>query len=108
MKNSGYVLNNVEPVNINTNEDCDKFEIKFDEKEKDILKKYSYIQIILIDNKSISSDFHCLCNDNDKFEIEKRNISNEKAWDSNRNLSEIKKTQLIFFKLIEWTEQYIW
>jgi hypothetical protein len=35
-----------------------------------------------------------LCNDNDKFEIEKRNISNEKALDSNRNLSEIKKTEL--------------
>ena len=94
LKNSGYVLNNIEPINLNSNEDNAKFEIKFDEKEKDILKKYSYIQIILIDNKSISSDFHCLCKDNDKYEIEKRNISNEKALDSNKNLSEIKKTEL--------------
>ena len=95
LKNSGYCLNNIEPVNINSNEENAKFEIKFDEKEKDILKKYSYIQIILMDNKSISSDFHCLCKDNDKFEIEKRNISNEKALDSNKNISEIKKTELI-------------
>ena len=95
LKNSGYVLNNIEPININSNEENAKFEIKFDEKEKDILKKYSYIQIILIDNKSISSDFHCLCKDNDKFEIEKRNISNDKALDSNKNISEIKKTELI-------------
>ena len=95
LKNSGYLLNNIEPININSNEENAKFEIKFDEKEKDILKKYSYIQIILIDNKSISSDFHCLCEDNDKYEIEKRNISNEKALDSNKNISEIKKTELI-------------
>ncbi len=92
LKNSGYVLNNIEPININSNENNAKFEIKFDEKEKDILKKYSYIQIILMDNKSISSDFHCLCRNNDKFEIEKRDISNEKVLDSNKNLSEIKKT----------------
>ena len=95
LKNSGYSLNNIEPININSNEDNAKFEIKFNEKEKDILKKYSYIQIILIDNKTISSDFHCLCKDNDKFEIEKRNISNEKALNSNKNISEIKKTELI-------------
>ena len=95
LKNSGYVLNNIEPININSNENNAKFEIKFDEKEKDILKKYSYIQIILMDNKSISSDFHCLCKNNDKFEIEKRDISNEKVLDSNKNLSEIKKTELI-------------
>ena len=93
LKNSGYSMNNIEPININSNEDYAKFEIKFD--EKDTLKKYSYIQIILIDNKTISSDFHCLCKDNDKFEIEKRNISNEKALDSNKNISEIKKTELI-------------
>ena len=60
LKYSGYTLNNIEPININSNDENAKFEIKFDEKEKDILKKYSYIQIILIDNKSISSDFHCL------------------------------------------------
>ena len=95
LKYSGYVLNNIEPININSNEDFAKFEIKFNEKEKDILQKYSYIHIILIDNKSISSNFHCLCENNDKFEIEKRNISNEKALDSNKNLSEIKKTELI-------------
>jgi hypothetical protein len=88
-------LNNIEPININSKEETAKFEIKFDEKEKDILKKYSYIQIILIDRASICSDFHCLCEDNDKFEIEKRNISNEKAIDSNKNISEIKKTELI-------------
>ena len=95
LKYSGYALNNIEPKNINAKEDSAKFEIKFDEKEKDILKKYSYIQIILVDNKSISSDLHCLCKDNDKFEVEKRNISNEKALDSNKNISEIKKTELI-------------
>ena len=95
LKHSGYALNNIEPKNINSNEDTAKFEIKFGEKEKDLLKKYSYIQIILVDNKSISSDFHCLCKDNDKFEVEKRNISNEKALDSNKNISEIKKTELI-------------
>ena len=95
LKCSGYSLNNIEPININSKEDTAKFEIKFDEKEKDILKKYSYIQIILIDRASICSDFHCLCEDNDKFEIEKRNISNEKAIDSNKNISEIKKTELI-------------
>jgi hypothetical protein len=94
LKYSGYALNNIEPKNINAKEDSAKFEIKFDEKEKDILKKYSYIQIILVDNKSISSDLHCLCKDNDKFEVEKRNISNEKALDSNKNISEIKKTEL--------------
>ena len=95
LKNSGYALNNIEPFNINSKDEFAKFEITFNEKEKDILKKYSYIQIILIDNKSISSDYHCLCSDNDKFEIEKRNISNEKALDSNKNLAEIKKTELI-------------
>ena len=94
LKFSGYSLNNIEPININSKEDTAKFEIKFDEKEKDILNKYSYIQIILIDRASICSDFHCLCEDNDKFEIEKRNISNEKAIDSNKNISEIKKTEL--------------
>jgi hypothetical protein len=88
-------LNNIEPKNINAKEDTAKFEIKFGEKEKDILKKYSYIQIILVDNKSISSDLHCLCKDNDKFEVEKRNISNEKALDSNKNISEIKRLNYI-------------
>ena len=95
LKNSGYALNNIEPININSKDEFAKFKIKFNEKEKDILKKYSYIHIILIDNKSISSDLHCLCSDNDKFKIEKRNISNEKALDSNKNLTEIKKTELI-------------
>ena len=95
LKYSGYVLNNIEPININSNDEFAKFKIKFNEKEKDILNKYSYIQIILIDNKSISSDFHCLCSDNDKFIIEKRNISNEKALDSNKNITEIKTTELI-------------
>ena len=52
LKNTGYVKNNIEPININNNEDKNaKFEIKFTDKEKDILKKYSYIQIILLDNK---------------------------------------------------------
>ena len=95
LKNSGYALNNIEPININSNDDFAKFEIKFDGKDKDILKKYSYIQIVLIDNKTISSNFHCLCGDNNKFEIEKRDISNEKALDNNKNISEIKKTELI-------------
>ena len=95
LKYSGYSLNNIEPININSKEETAKFEIKFNDKEKDILKKYSYIQIILIDRASICSDFHCLCEDNDKFEIEKRNISNEKAIDRNKNISEIKKTELI-------------
>ena len=95
LKYSGYSLNNIEPININTDEDYAKFEVKFDEREKDILKKYSYMQIILLDKKSISSNFICLCQDNDKFEIEKRDISNEKALDNNKNLSEIKKTELI-------------
>ena len=96
LKNPGYAINNIEPININNNEDkTAKFEIKFTDKEKDILKKYSYIQIILLDNKSISSDFHCLCEDNDKFEIEKRDITNEKALDNNKNLSEISKIELV-------------
>ena len=95
LKYSGYALNNIEPINIDSNDEFAKFKIKFNEKEKDILNKYSYIQIILIDNKSISSDFHCLCSDNDKYKIEKRNISNEKALDSNKNITEIKKTELI-------------
>ena len=94
LKYSGYALNNIEPINIDSNDEFAKFKIKFNEKEKDILNKYSYIQIILIDNKSISSDFHCLCSDNDKYKIEKRNISNEKAFDSNKNITEIKKTEL--------------
>ena len=95
LKNPGFVMNNIEPINISSNDDHAVFEIKFDEKLKDILKKYSYIQIILIDNKSINSNFICLCEDNDKFEIEKRDISNEKALDSNKNISEVKKTKLI-------------
>ena len=96
LKNPGYVKNNIEPININNNEDkTAKFEIKFTDKEKNILKKYSYIQIILLDNKSISSDFHCLCEDNDKFEIEKRDITNEKVLDNNKNLSEISKIELV-------------
>ena len=95
LKNSGYALNNIEPININSKDDFAKFEIKFDGKDKDILKKYSYIQIILIDNKTISSNFHCLCGDNNKIEIEKRDISNEKALDNNKNISEIKKAELI-------------
>ena len=94
LQNPGYVINNIEPININSNDNYAKFEIKFGEKEKDILKKYSYIYIVLIDNKSISTNYHCLCEDNDKFEIEKRNISLEKALDNNKNLSEIKKTEL--------------
>ena len=44
-------MNNIEPININSNDDIAKFEIKFNENEKDILKKYSYIHIILVDNK---------------------------------------------------------
>ena len=95
LKNSGYVMNNIEPININSNDKSAKFEIIFNEKEKDILKIYSYIHIILIDSKSISSDFHCLCKDNDKYEIEKRNISNDKTLDNNKNLTELKKTELI-------------
>ena len=95
LKYPGYALNNIEPINIDSNDDFAKFKIKFSEKEKDILSKYSYIQIVLIDNKSISSDFHCLCSDNDKYKIEKRNISNEKALDSNKNITEIKTTELI-------------
>ena len=96
LKHSGYVKNNIEPININSNEDkIAKFEIKFTDKEKDILKQYSYIQIILLDNKSISSDFHSLCEDNDKFEIEKRDISNTKVLDNNKNFSEINKTELV-------------
>ena len=95
LKNQGYAKNNIEPINKDSNDDHAIFEIKFDKKEKDILKKYTYIQIILIDNKSINSNLHCLCEDNDKYEIEKRDISNEKALDSNKNLSEIKKTKLI-------------
>ena len=96
LKNSGYVKNNIEPININNNGDKNaKFEIKFTDKEKDILKKYSYIQIILLDNKSISSDFHCLSKDNDKFEIEKRDISNNKVLDNTKNFSEINKTELV-------------
>ena len=96
LKHSGYVKNNIEPININNNGDKNaKFEIKFTDKEKDILKKYSYIQIILLDNKSISSDFHCLCEDNDKFEIEKRDISNNKVLDNSKNFSEINKTELV-------------
>ena len=69
LKNTGYALNNIEPVNINSNDDFAKFEIKFGEKEKDILKRYSYINIVLIDSKSISTNYLCLCEDNDKFEI---------------------------------------
>ena len=95
LKYSGYVKINIEPVNNNTDEEYAKFDIKFTDKEKDILKKYSYIQIILLDNKSISSNFHCLCEDNDKFEIEKRDISNNKILDNNKNYSEINKTELI-------------
>ena len=96
LNNSGYVKNNIEPININSNEDKNaKFEIKFTDKEKDILNKYSYIQIILLDNKSISSDFHCLCDDNDKFEIEKRDITNNKVLDNKKNFSEINKTELV-------------
>ena len=96
LKYSGYVKYNIEPINLNNNGDKNaKFEIKFIDAEKDILKKYSYIQIILLDNKSISSDFHCLCQDNDKFQIEKRDISNNKVLDNNKNFSEINKTELV-------------
>ena len=93
LKYSGYFLNNIEPININTNDESAKFEIKLN--DKDILKKYSYIQIVLIDTKTISSSYHCLTEDNDKYEIEKRDISNEKALDNNKNISEIKKTELL-------------
>jgi len=96
LNHSGFVKKNIEPINISSNEDKNaKFEIKFTDKEKDILKKYSYIQIIILDNKSISSDFHCLCDDNDKFEIEKRDISNDKVLDNSKNFSEINKTELV-------------
>ena len=93
LKYPGFTWNNIEPINVYSSDENAKFIIKFD--QKDILKKYSYIHIILIDNKSISSDLHCLCFDNEKFEIEKRNISNEKALDNNNNITEIKKTELI-------------
>ena len=93
---SGFIRNNIEPINTNSTDDKNaKFEIKFNDKEKDLLKKYSYIQIVLLDNKSISSDFLCLCEDNDKFEIEKRDISNSKVLDNTKNFSEINKTELV-------------
>ena len=95
LKNSGYVKVNIEPIKESNEGNNAKFEIKFSDKEKDILKKYSYIQIILLDNKSISSDFHCLCKDDEKFEIEKRNITNDKILDNTKNFSEINKTELI-------------
>ena len=88
-------MNNIKPININSNDDFAKFEIKFNEKEKDIFKNYSFIKIILIDNKSISLDFHCLWEDNDKYEIEKRNIS---WWIQSKNI----KILFINFKTKKW------
>jgi len=92
LKHSGYSINNIEPININTNETYAKFEIEID---KDIFDKYTYIQIVLIDEKSISSNLICLCENNDKYKIETRNITNPKALDISKNYTEINKIELI-------------
>ena len=90
LQNSCYVLNNILPVNSETNDDFAKFEIKL---ENNLLSKYSYLQIVLVDNKSIMSDLQFLSDEN--YNIEKRNIANEKSLDNSKNLSEVKKTELI-------------
>ena len=92
LKHSGYSINNIEPININTNESNAKFEI---EVEKNIFENYTYIQIVLIDEKSISSNLTCLCENNDKYKIETRNITNPKALDISKNYTEINKIDLI-------------
>jgi len=92
LKYSGYSINNIKPININTNEPNAKFEIEI---EKNIFDKYTYMQIILIDEKSISSNLICLCENNDKYKIETRNITNPKALDISKNYTEINKIELI-------------
>jgi len=92
LKYSGYSINNIEPINIDTNEQNAKFEIKV---EKNIFNKYTYMQIVLIDDKSISSNLTCLCENNDKYEVETKNIANHKALDTSKNYTEINKIELI-------------
>ena len=92
LKYGGYSINNIAPININSNEANAKFEIKL---ENNLLNKYSYMQIVLLDEKSISTNLICLCEDNDKFKIETKNITNPQSLDCSKNFTEINKIELI-------------
>ena len=93
IKNTGYSLNNIKPVNIDTNEENAKFEIKL---ENNLLNKYNYMQIILIDGKTVSSNLLCLSENDDNYKIEKKDISNIKSLDSGKNYTERNKVELIY------------
>ena len=92
LKNYGYTMNNIEPKNISTDEPNAKFEIKL---EKNLLNKYTFLQIVLLDEKSISSNIINLSEENDKYKIETKDITNIKALDSNKNFTEINKIHFI-------------
>ena len=92
LKNYGYTMNNIEPKNISTDEPNAKFEIKL---EKNLLNKYTFLQIVLLDEKSISSNIINLSEENDKYKIETKDITNINALDSNKNFTEINKIYFI-------------
>lgn len=92
LKCCGYSLNNIEPININSNGANAKFEIKLD---KNLMNKYIYMQIVLVDEKSTSSYLICLCESKDKFDIETRDIRNPKALDGAKNFTEKNKIEFI-------------
>ena len=83
IKNLPIILTNVKSNN-------NEFEIKFP--DKNTLNKFSFIQIVLIDDKSINSNLITL--QDEKYNVEKRSICNEKILDNEKNYSEIKKTEI--------------
>ena len=92
LKYSGYSITDIEPINIDTNDQSAKFEIKF---ESNIFNNYSYMQIILMDDESVNSNLICLCENNDKYKIETRDITNPNSLDGSKNYSEINKIESI-------------
>ena len=83
IKNLPIIITNVKSNN-------NEFEIKFP--NKNTLNNFSFIQIILIDDKSINSNLITL--QDEKYNVEKRSICNDKILDNEKNYSEIKKTEI--------------
>ncbi len=80
IKNPPMILNNIKMTE-------NEFIIKYSD-----LNKYSFAQIILIDDNSINSNLITL--NDEKFNVEKRNVFNEKILDNMKNYCEIKKTEI--------------
>ena len=83
VKNLPIIMTNIKSSN-------NEFVIKFP--DKNTLNKYSFIQIVLIDDKSINSNLITL--QDEKYNVEKRPICNDKILDNSKNYSEIKKTEI--------------